>query len=217
MSPAVHLQGVGKSFMEGAVAHRVLDGIDLDVSPGEVLALVGRSGSGKTTLLTVAAGLEVPDEGTVTVLGHSDPSRLGWSEVALLPQALGLLEELTLLENATLSERLGLSLVTEPEALLERLGLGHLGARHPSEVSLGEQQRAALVRAAVVGPAVLLADEPISHQNAGWAQAVLGVLADLAAAGTAVILATHHPAALAVAGRVLEMRSGRLAPPRVGL
>lgn len=215
MSPAVSLSGVDKSYPEGATVHRVLEGVDLEVAAGEVVALVGRSGSGKTTLLTLVAGLEAPDAGSVTVLGRPDPGQRGWSEVALVPQALGLLEELTLQENVGLPERLGPTAATA-DALLERLGLGHLLDRHPSEVSLGEQQRAALARAAVVAPAVLLADEPISHQNAAWAEGVLDVVTSLAARGTAVLLATHHPTALTVADRVVELRGGHVVTASVG-
>lgn len=212
MTPVLTLQGVAKGYREGAANHQVLAQIDLAVSAGEVVALVGRSGSGKTTLLTLAAGLDDPDDGTVCLLGRPVGPSPTWAELALLPQALGLLEELTIEENVGLPLRLGALPESDVNDLLGRLGLAHLADRHPSEVSLGEQQRAALARAAVARPALLLADEPISHQNEAWGREALDVVAELAVAGTAVLLATHHPAALDVARRVLTVRDGRLHP-----
>jgi putative ABC transport system ATP-binding protein len=122
-----------------------------------------------------------------------------------------LLGELTVVENITLPLRL--ADVAEPadvDDLMERLGIDRLAGRLPNEISLGEQQRTALARAAVVGPRVLLADEPISHQNHGWALAMMALLADLAGAGTACLLATHNEVAFAAARRVLELRDGRI-------
>jgi putative ABC transport system ATP-binding protein len=212
VSPVLSLRGVAKGYREGATQHVVLRDVDLEVSAGEVVALVGRSGSGKTTLLTVAAGLEEPDAGTVALLGRPVRPAPTWAELALLPQALGLLEELSIEENVGLPLRLGVLDGLDVGDLLARLGLAHLAGRHPSEVSLGEQQRAALARAAVARPVVLLADEPISHQNEAWGREALDVIAELAANGAAVLLATHHPAALDVAHRVVALRDGLLHP-----
>ena len=94
--------------------------------------------------------------------------------------------------------------------LMARLGLDRLADRLPSEISLGEQQWTALARAAVVGPRVLVADEPVSHQNRAWAEAMMYLLVDLAAEGTACLLATHDEVAVQAAHRVLELREGRL-------
>jgi putative ABC transport system ATP-binding protein len=96
--------------------------------------------------------------------------------------------------------------------VMSRLGVDHLAGRYPREVSLGEQQRAALARAAVVRPRVLLADEPTMHQNRGWAESLMAMLADLAREGTACVLATHDAVALEAADRVLDVRGGRLEP-----
>lgn len=209
---ALELRGVDKSFTDAAGTRRVLKGVDLAVDRGELVAVKGRSGSGKTTLLTLAAGLLEPDGGSVRVLGPEPRAdRCSWGEIAILPQSLGLLGELTVVENITLPLRL--ADVPEPadvDDLMERLGIDRLAGRLPNEISLGEQQRTALARAAVVGPRVLLADEPISHQNHGWALAMMDLLTDLAGAGTACLLATHNEVAFAAARRVLELRDGRL-------
>jgi len=192
----------------------VLDGVGLTVAAGEVVAVAGRSGSGKTTLLTIAAGWERPDAGTVTVVGRPPADGVAWHEVALLPQSLGLLDELTVAENVALPLRLGGTAVAgDPDALMARLGIAHLAGRYPAEASLGEQQRAALARAAVSGPRLLLADEPTAHQNQGRANDVVAVLRDLAAAGTACLLATHDAATLAAADRILHLDAGRLTAP----
>lgn len=212
----LQVAGVTKAF--GDQRRPVLRAVDLDLRAGEVVALVGRSGSGKTTLLTIAAGLDAPDVGTVQIDG--EPVGRGdvpWQRLAILPQALGLLDELTVTENVELPLRLlGRDGRTEVSSLLERLGLAHLADHLPGQVSLGEQQRTALARAVVARPRVLLADEPVSHQNDAWARAMVEVVAGLAATGTACLLATHDSVVGAMADRVLELRDGRLqdlAPP----
>jgi putative ABC transport system ATP-binding protein len=208
-APALEVSDLRRSVGEGAAAREVLTGLDLSVSPGEIVALVGRSGSGKTTLLTLVAGFDQPDAGSVVHPG-GDPGR--WADLAVLPQSLGLLGELTVEENVTLPARLSGRPGVDPRPLLDRLGLRHLARRLPSEVSLGEQQRTALARAAIVRPALLVADEPISHQNDAWAREMMSLVVDLAAAGTACLLATHNEVAVEVADRILELHDGRLRP-----
>jgi putative ABC transport system ATP-binding protein len=205
---AVELTGVVKVFA-AAAAVRVLDGVDLSVEPGEVVAVAGRSGSGKTTLLTIVAGWDAPDAGSVVVVGaQRAPHGPAWSEVAVVPQSLGLLEELTVAENITLPGRLGKdgtagsgTAGSDAATLMRQLAIDHLADRYPSEVSLGEQQRAAVARAAVVQPRLLLADEPIAHQDAGRAEAIMFVLRRLADTGTACLVATHNELAFEAADR----------------
>ena len=205
MSAALEVRAVRKAYVTPAGSSTVLDGVDLTVAAGEVVAIAGRSGSGKTTLLAVITGWAAPDDGTVTPVGGR------WHELAILPQSLGLLDELTIAENVTLPLRLAPELDAEdPEDLLAELGIGHLADRQPGEVSLGEQQRAALARAAVVRPRLLVADEPISHQNREWAERMMLLLRRLAAGGTACVLATHDELAFQHADRVLRLRGGRL-------
>jgi putative ABC transport system ATP-binding protein len=207
----LELRGVAKSFADATGARPVLRGVDLEVAAGEIVAVAGRSGSGKTTLLTIVAGLEPPDAGTVTVLGEGSPDGRGWCDLAILPQSLGLLDELTVAENLRLPGRLGpIPDPADADELMARLGVDHLADRFPDEISLGEQQRVALARAAIVRPRLLLADEPISHQNQGWAEGMMTFLEVLAGSGTACLLATHNEIAFDSARRVLELRDGRL-------
>ncbi len=204
------LAGVRKAFATPAGPSVVLDGVDLAVAPGEVVALAGGSGAGKTTLLTLIAGGGQPEAGTVELRGAGLGLR-PWSEVAVLPQSLGLLDELTIAENVALPLRLRPDIVgQDPIQLMAELGVDHLADRYPNEVSLGEQQRAALARAAVVEPWLLVADEPISHQNREWAERMVQVLGRLARGGTACVLATHNEIAFEGADRVFELRTGRL-------
>jgi putative ABC transport system ATP-binding protein len=207
----LEVRGVTKGFTTPAGTTTVLDGVDLDVRGGEIVAVAGRSGSGKTVLLTIAAGWEAPDAGTVTVASSAAPP--AWDDVALLPQSLGLLDELTVEENLALPHRLARrASEAPPPDLTERLGIAHLADRYPSQISLGEQQRVALARAAVVSPRLLVADEPLAHQNQGWGEAMLALLADLAAAGTACLVASHDPLALRAAHRTLDLADTHLLP-----
>jgi putative ABC transport system ATP-binding protein len=206
-------EALTKSYRRGSETVHALEDVSLDLHEGEVLALVGPSGSGKTTLLYLLAGWEQPEHGRI-LWGSEEtlPGSLRWNDLALVPQSLGLIEELTVRENVTLPLRL--SPDTEaPEsvdALLEHLGLADLADRYPLETSLGEQQRAAVARALVIGPKVVLADEPTGHQDAGWAEAVFSLLGRAAGDGACCLVATHDPEVAVFADRVISMRDGRI-------
>lgn len=206
----LELRGVVATYTGPSGPVAVLDGVDLVVTPGEVVAVAGRSGSGKTTLLTIAAGWAAPEAGEARLDGAPLGPTASWAEVAMLPQSLGLLDELTIAENVALPARLG-RVAGDPDGLLAALGLEALAARYPDEVSLGEQQRAALARAAVAAPRLLVADEPVSHQNRAWVERSAAILTELAAGGTAVLLASHDRLVSRHADRVLDLRRGRLA------
>ena len=205
-----------KTFTRGAEPVHALDGVDLHVAAGELVALVGPSGSGKSTLLALLCGWESADSGTLTYAGRlaeRPPSALGWPELALVPQALGLVPDLSLADNVLLPARLrgGVTDATErAERLLADFGIDHLADRYPHQASLGEQQRVAVARALVLRPAVLLADEPTAHQDRGHADALLDALSAQAGEGSAVLVATHDEIAWSRADRVLSMRDGRL-------
>ena len=218
MTDVVSLRGVFKSYRRGAETVHALDGIDLEVRAGEVTALLGPSGSGKSTLLAVLAGWEQPDRGTVEGI---DPTP-AWTDLAVAPQSIGLLQELTIAENVGLPVRLGgggsagSGAGSEVGRWLHVLGLEALGGRLPAEVSMGEQQRAGLGRALVVGPRILLADEPSSHQDKAWAQTVWQAFAAAASEGTACLIATHDAEALHFADRVVRLSDGRVVADEPG-
>jgi putative ABC transport system ATP-binding protein len=201
-------RGLRKDYRRGPeTIHALADGT-LALGRGEVGALLGRSGSGKSTLLAVLAGLARPDGGELEYrLSAPDPRALPWSELAFLPQRFGLLPELSVRENVEFPARLA-GAEAGVDALLEHLGLAELAERPPQETSIGQQQRTALARALVLRPAVLLADEPTSHQDAGWRDAVWQLLVEAAEAGTSCLVATHEEEIARYANRVWHADSG---------
>jgi putative ABC transport system ATP-binding protein len=203
-----------KTFHRGTESVHALAGVDLTVRGGEFVALVGPSGSGKSTLLALLCGWETAESGTLSyggVLAGRRPDSLGWTELALVPQALGLVPDLSLADNVLLPARLRGGLA-EAEAraadLLADFGLAHLADRYPHQASLGEQQRVAVARALLLRPTVLLADEPTAHQDRASADRMLDAVAALTEEGSSVLVATHDEVAWARASRVLSMRDG---------
>jgi ABC-type lipoprotein export system ATPase subunit len=205
-----------KTFHRGSEPVHALDGVDLRVAAGELVALVGPSGSGKSTLLALLCGWETADEGDLAyrgALAGRRPETFGWPELALVPQALGLVPDLSLADNVLLPARLRGTLGAETDRahqLLTDFGVGHLADRYPHQASLGEQQRVAVARALLLRPAVLLADEPTAHQDRASADRLLDALGAQAREGSAVLIATHDETAWARADRVLSMRDGSL-------
>jgi ABC-type lipoprotein export system ATPase subunit len=211
---AVSVREVSKVFHHhgGDVVH-ALESVTLDARPGELVGLVGRSGSGKTTLLNVIAGWEQPTAGEVRWRGPVNASSPAWSAVAVVPQKLGLMEELTVEENIAYPARLSGTLderSDDIEELIGVLGIDDLRSRYPREASVGEQQRTAIARALSVPTTVLLADEPTAHQDTASVERVFAALRRSADAGTAVVVATHNPEVIRHLDRVLSMADGRL-------
>ena len=211
MTMTLGVESVHKGFPRGTEVVHALQNVDLTLEGGRVNALVGPSGSGKTTLLYVLAGWEVPDEGRV-VWSEGTIEGATWDRIALVPQSLGLAEELTVRENVALPGRLS-DLDVDPGAvdtLLDRLDLTDLADRYPLETSLGEQQRTAVARALVLKPSLILADEPSSHQDDVRADIVFSLLAEAAARGACCIVASHDPDITRLVDRVVHMRDGRI-------
>ena len=204
MTVVVRLADVTKRHHRGRETVTAVDHVSLELPSGSMIALVGPSGSGKTTLLNLIVGGDVPDEGVID--GPAD--RADWSRLAIVPQTLGLLPELTMGENIGLPLRLGARVATDVGEAMELLGIGALADRPPEETSLGEQQRAAVARALVTSPALLVADEPTSHQDEANTDRVIAALADVAATGSCVFVATHDSRMLDRCDLVLRMRDG---------
>ncbi len=220
-TPVLRLQGVHRRHGEGRTAVVALDGIDLEVRPGELVAVTGRSGSGKSTLLNVAGGLDVPTDGVVEVAGERldglTPrvlAELRRRHVGYVFQADNLLPTLTALENIALPLELdgvavGAARGAAREALAAVLPVEH-AERYPDQLSGGEQQRVAIARALVGPRTLLLADEPTGALDEVTAEGVLRLLRARIDEGAAGLLVTHDPAQAAWADRVVRLRDGRI-------
>jgi len=218
----VRARGLVKTFGTGRVARRVLDGADLDVEAGEVVAVLGRSGSGKSTLLHLLGGLDRPEAGSIE-LGGVDVARASERalsavrrrHVGFVFQFFHLLPELSGEANVLLAGRMRGAAPDAPArggALIDRLGLRHVAGSLPSQLSGGEQQRFAIARALVNDPSLLLADEPTGNLDAEAGAEVLRLLRAGADEGRAVVMVTHEAAATAMADRVLRLADGKLEP-----
>jgi ABC-type lipoprotein export system ATPase subunit len=219
-SPLVRVRGLAKSFGRGHAAVRVLDGAELEVARGELVAVVGRSGSGKSTLLHLLGGLDRPDAGEIELdglrvdrLDERGLTDLRRRKIGFVFQAFHLLPELTGVENVLLPARLardGVEAAPRARELLERLGLAQIARRLPTELSGGEQQRLAIARALVNDPALVLADEPTGNLDEESGAAVLALLRRATESERGVVLVTHDRAATGLADRVLRLEAGHL-------
>ncbi|MEV6908188.1 ATP-binding cassette domain-containing protein [Amycolatopsis sp. NPDC051071] len=216
--PALEAVGLRRRFPHPSGDVEVLRGLELQVAAGELVTVSGRSGSGKSALLALLCGFDSPDSGSVLLDGVPIAGAPPWHTCAVLPQALGLANELTIAENVALPLRLR-SDIPKPSAkniharvaeLLEELGIGDLGDRYPLEVSFGQQQRVALARAVSGRPRVLLTDEPTAHLDAGSTPRVLRLLRRCAQEGAAVIVATHDDEVHRIADRRVRLLDGVL-------
>jgi lipoprotein-releasing system ATP-binding protein len=220
--PALALRDIRRVFKTGGAEIVVLNGIDLDLRRGEVVALVGPSGAGKSTLLHIAGLLERPDAGAV-VIGGRDCSRLSDEERTLLRRTeLGfvyqfhhLLPEFSALENVMLPQMIA-GVARRPArekamALLDRIGLVPRASHRPARLSGGEQQRVAIARALANDPKILLGDEPTGNLDHATGETVLGALLDLIRRGDlAALIATHNLDLARRLDRVVALADGRL-------
>jgi ABC-type lipoprotein export system ATPase subunit len=220
-STVVRASGLVKTYGEGHAAVRVLDGLELVASAGELVAVIGRSGSGKSTLLHVLGGLDRPERGTIEIggtridtLDERGLTAVRRQQVGFVFQAFHLLPELSGLENVLLPAQLardGMHAAPRARDLLSRLGLDETARRLPTTLSGGEQQRLAVARALINDPALVLADEPTGNLDETSGAQVLELLRGAADSGRVVVLATHDTSATSIADRVLRLQDGRLA------
>ena len=207
---------------DGALSVQVLNGLDLEVSQGQSVSIIGSSGSGKSTLLHILGGLDRPSEGRIVLMG-SDLGQLNQKQLGhLRNQYLGfvyqfhhLLPEFSALENVMMPLLIGKKPKAEAEAqavaMLEKVGLAQRVLHRPSELSGGERQRAAIARALVTRPKCLLADEPTGNLDRKNAQNVLDMMLDLKnELNTSLIVVTHDDELAVRFERVLTMKDGHL-------
>ncbi|HSK93448.1 MAG TPA: ABC transporter ATP-binding protein [Candidatus Angelobacter sp.] len=219
--PILEARDLVKVYRRGASEVRAVDGIDLAVEGGELMAIMGRSGSGKTTLLDLLGCLLRPTSGELAidgrkVIGASDGelATIRRERIGFVFQEFNLIPTLSALENVMLPLRYG---PRRPDAkarateLLELVGLGSRVTHRPTELSGGEQQRVAIARSLVNDPAVILADEPTGELDSATSERLLGTLRDLnRERGVTIIIVTHDPGVAGATDRVVRLQDGRV-------
>ena len=219
----IQLEGVTKVFSRGARTLPVLRGITLQVPKGVFLSIMGPSGSGKSTLINLVAGLDVPSEGHIIIDGQSTDTfsddawtTLRGTKIGIVFQFFNLLPTLSVIENVELPLRLqglnGPAVPQRAEAWLKAVELSDRGAHFPHELSGGEQQRAAVARAMVHEPDILLADEPTGNLDTTRGREIVELMRTLAKqSGQTVVMVTHSHEAAAMADHNVTMVDGQLA------
>lgn len=218
-------ENIHKIYRDGKRDLVVLQGVDLEVSKGEVLAVVGPSGAGKSTLLHITGGLDRPSSGRV-ILDNEDLYKMpdkkrAWvrnNKIGFVFQFYHLLPEFTALENTIMpglirgegSGTKGAGVKKKAEDLLRELGLGERLRHRPGELSGGEQQRVAIARALINDPELLLCDEPTGNLDSGMGEEILDILFSLNKNNITVVIVTHDKEIAKRSSRVVEMRDGKL-------
>jgi len=218
-APALEASGLVKVF---GLDVRALDGVDLRIESGEMVAIMGPSGSGKSTLLHILGALDTPTEGMVAMAGERYDgldddalTRLRRDQIGFVFQFFNLLPSLTAEENvllpALIARRYEDALKQRAHALLDRVGLADRAEHTPAELSGGQQQRVSIARALLLEPEVVLADEPTGNLDTRAGREILNILRRMSSDdGLTVVMVTHDPAAAAVADRVVFLRDGKV-------
>jgi putative ABC transport system ATP-binding protein len=224
-SPLIQLDGVSKTYVTGDVRFTALQGADLEVGAGEFVAVVGASGSGKSTLLNLVAGIDRPTEGVVTVggvevstLSENAAARWRGLHLGVVFQFFQLLPTLSLVDNVMLpmdfcrvhARRDRPQIARE---LLERVGVGDHADKLPSEVSGGEQQRAAIARALANDAPIILGDEPTGNLDSRSAAAMMDLFDDLVAGGRTIVMVTHDRSLAERTHRIVTVSDGQVSAP----
>ena len=218
----IELKGITKSFNDGRGSRKVLDGLDLSLDKGDFVAVTGVSGAGKTTLLNILGTLLTPDEGCYMIDGTdvlapgTDLLRLRNRRIGFVFQDHRLLPQFSVMQNILLpaladSDSVEPAITEWAGQLVRTMGIENIAAQLPDTLSGGVKSRAAICRAMVMKPDLLLADEPTGQRDAGHAREVAGLLARVnRESGTTVILVTHSDELARSASRIYQLKEGKL-------
>jgi putative ABC transport system ATP-binding protein len=212
--------GLAKVYPRGREPVRALDSVSFEIRRGEFVAIVGPSGSGKTTVLNLLGCMDAPSSGTLRIGGREvqqftekERTRFRREQIGFVFQHFGLLPTLSVAENVALpllfSRR---SADRELDELLERVGLQHRRNHRPGELSGGEMQRAAIARALIHRPSLLLADEPTGNLDSATGESIISLFNELHAGGLTIIVVTHNARLAAAAQRQFCLLDGRMTP-----
>jgi putative ABC transport system ATP-binding protein len=219
--PLIHLEGIRKVYGAGELAVEALRGVDLEIPRGEYLAVMGPSGSGKSTLMHILGLLDTPTAGSYQLDGDEVSTLSKRRLAALRSREIGFIfQNFNLLPKASVQRNIELPLLyagvagserrRRAQAALEQVGLGGRGRHRPNQLSGGQRQRAAIARALVTEPAVIMADEPTGNLDRTTGEEILRLFDDLHRAGQTLIVVTHDPEVAARAERIIEIVDGEI-------
>ena len=216
----IHLQDLSRTYASDEIETTALGGIDLAVEAGEFVAIMGPSGCGKSTLLNIIGTIDRPTDGRYLFEGadiarapEADLAKLRRDRLGFVFQSFNLIDELTIAENVAL----GLAYRKDAgdrrarvAAAMDKVGIAHRARHYPHQLSGGQQQRAAIARAIVGNPKLILADEPTGNLDTANGEQVMNILAGLNAEGATIVMVTHSPSHADMAKRRIDMLDGRI-------
>ena len=221
----LHMRALSRTYRTDTVETTALDAIDLDIMPGEFVAIMGPSGCGKSTLLNLMGMLDSPTSGSyvfdgkeVAGLSEAKLAEVRKASIGFIFQSFNLVDELSVRENVELALLYHAVPAAErrrrTEEVMDRVGIAHRARHFPSQLSGGQQQRVAVARALVAEPKLILADEPTCNLDTNHGEEVMKMLQTLNAQGSTIVMVTHSPSHADYASRVVNMLDGRILQER---
>lgn len=218
----IKAENLTKTYRTDEIETTALNGLTLEVEQGEFVAIMGPSGCGKSTLLNIMGLLDSPTDGSYQFLGEEtagfserDRARMRKGNIGFIFQSFNLIDELTVFENAELPlQYLGLNASKSKEKVekaLEEMGMMPRRNHFPNQLSGGQQQRAAIARAVVTEPKLILADEPTGNLDSGHGEEVMNLLKSLNEQGATIVMVTHSPVDAEYADRIIQLKDGMIA------